>query len=97
MVYPETHEQCCRSVEERRPVERWHLLESVELHTIATCQDLSSGTGGLLLAAANLILIKLFQGLVRCITVGRKKPPGPVGLPVVRHLPFLGKEPHKTF
>ncbi|GBN50751.1 hypothetical protein AVEN_145712-1 [Araneus ventricosus] len=38
MLYPETHEQCCRSVEERRPVERWHLLEIVELHTIATCQ-----------------------------------------------------------
>ncbi|GBM87501.1 hypothetical protein AVEN_97368-1 [Araneus ventricosus] len=38
MLYPESHEQCCRSVEERRPVERWHLLDIVELHTIATCQ-----------------------------------------------------------
>ncbi|GBO14030.1 hypothetical protein AVEN_78468-1 [Araneus ventricosus] len=37
MLYPETHEQCCHSVEERCPVERWHLLEIVELHTIATC------------------------------------------------------------
>ncbi|GBM53412.1 hypothetical protein AVEN_73441-1 [Araneus ventricosus] len=38
MLHPETHEQCCSSVEERRPVERRLLLEIVELHTIATCQ-----------------------------------------------------------
>src|SRR5258705_7828275 len=38
MLYPENHEQCWRSVEERRPVERSYLLEIVALHTIPTCQ-----------------------------------------------------------
>ncbi|GBN32352.1 hypothetical protein AVEN_57040-1 [Araneus ventricosus] len=59
--------------------------------------DLSSGTGGLSLVAATLILIKILQKLVRWFTVGRKRPPGPFGLPLVGYFPFLGKEPNKTF
>ena len=38
MLYPETHKQCWNSVEECHLVEKWHLLQFVELHTIATCQ-----------------------------------------------------------
>ncbi|GFY64859.1 cytochrome P450 2B11 [Trichonephila inaurata madagascariensis] len=37
------------------------------------------------------------QKLIKWYNIQRKGPPGPVGLPVVGYLPFLGKEPHKTF
>ncbi|XP_055940687.1 cytochrome P450 18a1-like isoform X2 [Argiope bruennichi] len=36
-------------------------------------------------------------GLLKWFTINLKKPPGPAGLPVVGYLPFLGKDPHKTF
>ncbi|PRD34805.1 UNVERIFIED_CONTAM: Cyp18a1 [Trichonephila clavipes] len=37
------------------------------------------------------------QKLMKWYNIQRKGPSGPVGLPVVGYLPFLGKEPHKTF
>ncbi|GFR06303.1 cytochrome P450 2F3 [Trichonephila clavata] len=37
------------------------------------------------------------QKLIKWYNIQRKGPPGPVGLPFVGYLPFLGKEPHKTF
>ncbi|GFU01099.1 hypothetical protein TNCV_1817031 [Trichonephila clavipes] len=42
-------------------------------------------------------IVKFMQKLMKWYNIQRKGPSGPVGLPVVGYLPFLGKEPHKTF
>ncbi|GFS55122.1 cytochrome P450 2F3, partial [Trichonephila inaurata madagascariensis] len=35
--------------------------------------------------------------VIKWFEVRKKGPPGPIGLPLVGYLPFLGKESHKTF
>ncbi|GFT30577.1 cytochrome P450 18a1 [Nephila pilipes] len=39
----------------------------------------------------------LLNRIIKWIEIQRKGPPGPIGLPIVGYLPFLGDEPHKTF
>ncbi|GFT30578.1 cytochrome P450 18a1 [Nephila pilipes] len=56
-----------------------------------------SATNGLLFTIGFLILIKVFQKFVKWSNVLWKGPPGPIGLPLVGYLPFLGDEPYKTF
>ncbi|GFU01058.1 cytochrome P450 2F3 [Trichonephila clavipes] len=58
--------------------------------------DFGLATNGLLLTIGSLIFVKLLQKLIQWFNFVRKGPPGPVGLPVVGSLPFLGKEPYKT-
>ncbi len=45
------------------------------------------------------LLVLLFFNIIKhiyYINKSRKRlPPGPVGLPIVGYLPFLGKQPHK--
>ncbi|GBO07539.1 hypothetical protein AVEN_197566-1 [Araneus ventricosus] len=59
--------------------------------------NLSSATGGLVYFIATCLLVKTIQDIIKWVTIGRKKPPGPTGLPIVGYLPFLGKEPYKEF
>ncbi|CAL1288185.1 unnamed protein product, partial [Larinioides sclopetarius] len=59
--------------------------------------DLSSATGGLVFLIASCFLVKIIQDGIKWILIGRKRPPGPTGLPIVGYLPFLGKEPYKDF
>ncbi|GBL95317.1 Cytochrome P450 2C29 [Araneus ventricosus] len=43
------------------------------------------------------LLDSSYSGILKWYKSRQKRPPGPVGLPFVGYLPFLGKEPHKTF
>ncbi|CAG2178747.1 unnamed protein product, partial [Oppiella nova] len=43
-----------------------------------------------------LVLISVVVHIVSNLRLRLHLPAGPVGLPLVGHLPFLGKEPHKT-
>ncbi|GBM97162.1 hypothetical protein AVEN_113683-1, partial [Araneus ventricosus] len=51
--------------------------------------NLSSATGGLVCFIVTCLLVKTIQDIIKWVTIGRKKPPGPTGLPIVGYLPFL--------
>ncbi|GIY72217.1 hypothetical protein CDAR_219001 [Caerostris darwini] len=59
-------------------------------------EELDFVTGVLSSVFGCCILFVLIQKITYWYRVGRKKPPGPIGLPFVGYLPFLGKEPHKA-
>ncbi|KAF8786768.1 Cytochrome P450 18a1 like protein [Argiope bruennichi] len=59
--------------------------------------DISFTTGGLLLAIVCCSLFMLIHGIAKWYGLHKNSPPGPAGLPIVGYLPFMGKEPHKTF
>ncbi|GIY72213.1 methyl farnesoate epoxidase [Caerostris darwini] len=59
-------------------------------------EELDTVTGGLSCVVACCILFFLIQKISYWYRVGRKTPPGPLGLPFVGYLPFFEKEPHKA-
>ncbi|CAL1272971.1 unnamed protein product [Larinioides sclopetarius] len=60
-------------------------------------KDTSSTTSGLLLVIVSSILFAVIYTIAKWYNLRKKLPPGPIGLPFLGYLPFLGKEPHKTF
>ncbi|GBL95312.1 hypothetical protein AVEN_37759-1 [Araneus ventricosus] len=59
-------------------------------------KDLNSVTAALAIAVGSYFLFKIIHEAFKSYDARWKRHPGPIGLPLVGYLPFLGKEPHKT-
>ena len=43
-----------------------------------------------------VVFVTLFNHLLNAYLLRKRLPPGPIGLPILGYVPFLGKAPHKT-
>ncbi|XP_021002034.2 cytochrome P450 18a1 [Parasteatoda tepidariorum] len=57
--------------------------------------EVNSLTNTLLVLLVSSLSLFILQKIVKKLWSGKKLPPGPLGLPVLGYIPFLGPEPHK--
>ncbi|CAL1272968.1 unnamed protein product [Larinioides sclopetarius] len=72
-------------------------MELEKTHAYFNFNDITFIMSCFLLLIIIYAFFTLLQGILRWFKSQQKRPPGPVGLPFLGYLPFLGKEPHKTF
>ncbi|GBL95313.1 Cytochrome P450 2A6 [Araneus ventricosus] len=76
------------------------IKEAMDLNTFYKknfLEDTSFTTSGLLFVIASCVLFMVIHRIAKWYNLRKKIPPGPIGLPFVGYLPFVGKEPHRTF